>query len=412
MSEFINNTTKRKEMLKDILLGLHDGKPLDEVREQFASLVQVASAGEIAEVEQMLIAEGLPPSEIQNLCDMHVAVVRQSLDTQLPPENTPGHPVYTFLEENDAAEQVLAALERAVEGYIAEPVEARRSAVAGIFAQLRGFDRHYLRKENLLFPLLERYGFSGPSQVMWGIHDQIRAGWKNISARLELPAEPDAAGQVNAALASFISPMRDMFYKEVKILFPASMERLNEDDWAAIRAQEEEIGHFLVSPSSQWKPARQVILEEEEQAAHSKAQAPAGKVGMLKLETGFLTPGQINLLLTNLPVDVTFVDEHDEVRFFSQGKERIFERQAAIIGRKVQLCHPPSSLDKVQRILDDFRAGVRDQAEFWIEMAGKFIHIRYFALRGSDGAFRGCLEVSQDVTGIRALTGERRLLDD
>jgi hypothetical protein len=413
MSEYINNAAQRKEMLKEVLRGLHEGRPLDEVQAQFRELVKVADAGEIAEVEQMLIAEGLPPSEIQNLCDLHVAAVREALDENDIPESIPGHPVYTFLAENQAAEQVLQALRRAVERYIAEPVEVNRASAAAILTQLRDYARHYLRKENLLFPILERYGFSGPSQVMWGIHDQIRAGMKTAAAAAEEPAGPDAARDLLAVFEQFEAPMRDMFYKEEKILYPASLQRLNDDDWTAIRAQEEELGHFLVTPSSQWQPAperaREKILAEE--AGGAVKPGPA-RAGLFKLETGLLTPGQINLLLTHLPVDVTFVDEHDEVRFFSQGKDRIFERQEAIIGRKVQFCHPPTSVDRVQKILDAFRAGTRDEAEFWIKMGGKFVHIRYFAMRDQSGVYRGTLEVTQDVTGIRALEGERRLLDE
>ncbi len=413
MSEHINNSTQRKEMLKEVLRGLHEGRPLDEVQEQFRKLVKVADAGEIAEVEQMLIAEGMPPSEIQNLCDLHVAAVREALDENDIPESIPGHPVYTFLAENQAAEQVLQALRRAVERYTAEPVEINRTSAAAILTQLHDYARHYLRKENLLFPILERYGFSGPSQVMWGIHDQIRAGMKAAAAVAAAPASPDAARDLLAAFEQFEAPMRDMFYKEEKILNPASLQRLNDDDWSAIRVQEEELGHFLVTPSSQWRPvaerAREKILAEE---AGGAAKPGTARVGMLKLENGFLTPGQINLLLTNLPVDVTFVDEHDEVRFFSQGKDRIFERQETIIGRKVQLCHPPTSIDRVQKILDDFRSGARDEAEFWIEMGGRFVHIRYYAMRAGNGAYRGTLEVTQDVSGIRALEGERRLLDE
>ena len=116
-------------------------------------------------------------------------------------------------------------------------------------------------------------------------------------------------------------------------------------------------------------------------------------------------------MLTHLPVDLSFVDENDEVRYYSATPERIFPRSPAVIGRKVQNCHPPKSMDKVQQILDDFRAGTRCVAEFWIQMQGKFIHIRYFALRDEDGAYRGCLEVSQEVSGIRALEGQKRLLD-
>ncbi len=125
-----------------------------------------------------------------------------------------------------------------------------------------------------------------------------------------------------------------------------------------------------------------------------------------------MTLAEINRVFGHLPIDVTFVDTEDAVRFFSQGKDRIFPRSPAIIGRKVQNCHPPASVHRVQQILDDFRAGLRDEAEFWIQMQGKFIHIRYFALRDEAGAYQGTLEVTQDVTHIRALEGERRLLDE
>jgi DUF438 domain-containing protein len=128
------------------------------------------------------------------------------------------------------------------------------------------------------------------------------------------------------------------------------------------------------------------------------------------MHTGQLTLEQVNLIFTHLPVDLSFVDETDEVRFYSEGPERIFPRTPEVIGRKVQNCHPPKSVHMVQAILDEFRAGKQDTAEFWIEMQGKFLHIRYFAIRDRDGEYRGCLEVSQDVTGIRALEGERRLL--
>jgi DUF438 domain-containing protein len=132
----------------------------------------------------------------------------------------------------------------------------------------------------------------------------------------------------------------------------------------------------------------------------------------LELDTGALTAQEVNWLLRHLPVDVTYVDQEDTVRFFSQTRERIFPRSPAIIGRKVQKCHPPASVHRVQRILDDFRAGRCDQAEFWIQLDGKYIHIRYFAIRDQGGAYQGTLEVTQDITHIRTLEGERRLLDE
>ncbi len=415
MSEYINNRSKRIEMLKNVLKGLHEGQPLENVKAQFAQLVQVADSGEIAEVEQMLIAEGLPVEEIQNLCDLHVSVVRESLNQQTPPESRPGHPIHTLKAENAEALSLLDALQKVVAAYVQDPSEMKKFPVTMIFEQLADFPRHYLRKENLLFPIMERYGFTGPSQVMWGIHDQIRAGIEMMQELIKGDSIGNPAVfamQLKDAFENFATPMREMVYKEEKILFPAALERLTEDDWYEIRKQEDELGYFRVQPGTDWKPADLIILEEENRHLNKSTKPDNASGSLFNLDTGALSLEQINLLLTNLPVDVTFVDENNEVRFFSQTKERIFERQATIIGRKVQLCHPPASMDKVQRILDDFRAGRRDVAEFWIQMMGKFIHIRYFALRDQRGAYRGTIEVSQDVAPIRALEGERRLLND
>lgn len=408
MSEFINNVSRRKEMLKNILRGLHEGRPFEAVRAEFEALVKIADASEIAEVEQMLIEEGLPAAEIQKLCDVHVAVVRESLDRQPTQDTIPGHPVFTFRSENQVAATLLNRLDAA----LTIPGGDAWQAALALTEQLTIFDRHYLRKENLLFPFLEKYKFTGPSQVMWGIHDEVRANWKKLIAMLQAgPGADETASlkNVREVFGAIRTAMQDMFYKEEKILFPASLEHLTESDWVEIYRQEPELGYFVVRPGSDWKPKAPAPASSPAPAASPEMPLSAAEI---PLSTGLLTAEQINLMLTHLPVDVTFVDENDRVRFFSQTKERIFERQPAIIGRKVQNCHPPQSVDKVQKILEDFRAGKRDVAEFWIEMMGKFIHIRYFALRDAQGNYRGTIEVSQDVAAIRALQGERRLLDD
>jgi DUF438 domain-containing protein len=144
-------------------------------------------------------------------------------------------------------------------------------------------------------------------------------------------------------------------------------------------------------------------------AANSKTQI--SYVGPLPLETGSLNVAQVNLMLKHLPVDISFVNENDEVAYYSETRERIFPRTPAVIGRKVQKCHPAKSVDVVQKILDDFRAGARSTADFWIEFKGRLVYIRYIAVRDGGGAYRGCLEVTQDVTDIRKLSGEKRLLD-
>lgn len=199
-------------------------------------------------------------------------------------------------------------------------------------------------------------------------------------------------------MSEFTRAVTEMIYKEEKILFPMMLETLSDDEWYDVCLGEDVLGYVLASPAAPWQRA----------AGAFQAAAPT-VAGILEVMTGQVTLEQLNLILTHLPVDLSFVDENDEVRFYSEGPERIFPRSPAVIGRKVQNCHPPHSMHTVQAILDDFRAGTKSTSEFWIQMQGKFIHIRYFALRTQAGEYRGCLEVSQDVTHIRQLSGEQRL---
>jgi DUF438 domain-containing protein len=195
-----------------------------------------------------------------------------------------------------------------------------------------------------------------------------------------------------------------MVYKEEKILIPMCMEAFTAKDWMEIKNGEADIGYALVKPGTEWNPTEEELAEEGE-----KHEVPLG-MKKLPLDTGTLTLQQINLMLTHLPFDVSFVDENDKVRYYSEGPERIFPRSSGIIGRKVQNCHPPKSVHIVQEILDSFRSGKQDMAEFWLELDEKFLYIRYFALCESSGRYKGCLEVMQDATRVRSFEGERRLL--
>jgi DUF438 domain-containing protein len=262
--------------------------------------------------------------------------------------------------------------------------------------ELGGLENHYQRKENQLFPVLERHEITGPSQVMWGVHDQIRAGLKAVREALE---KKDHAAFAEAAPA-VARDIVEMVYKEEKILFPLSMQTLDDDEWAEIRRGEDELGYVLAQPGGTWPGG----------AGAATKPTTIGE-DLLAVMTGELSLEQLNLILTHLPVDLSFVDETDTVKFYSEGPERIFPRSPAVIGRKVQNCHPPDSVHMVQEILDSFRSGQQSLAEFWIQLHGKFLHIRYLAIRDRAGSYRGCLEISQDVTGIRALEGERRLLE-
>jgi DUF438 domain-containing protein len=417
MSELINNVSRRKETLKEALRQIHAGKPYQEVKQTFAEILQQASAGEIAEIEQALIAEGLPVEDIQYLCDVHVAMFRESLDHQTPPQMLPGHPIYTFNAENELAALQLNECRQLLQQVQDDPNAESLGRLAAALQKLAEFDRHYQRKENLLFPFLEKYGFSGPSSVMWGIHDDIRKAWKRMRKQLR-DMETDPAAAAAAVREKFIpmeNAMREMFYKEENILFPNALERLNESDWRAIHAQEPDFGFVYVTRGTQWPPDEQpfeMAALTAEAVLNEEKKERMNEMNEFPLTTGDLTLSQINLMLTHLPVDITFVDENDTVRYFSETPTRIFKRTPAIIGRQVQNCHPPASVDKVVKIVEDFRAGKRDSAEFWIQMNGMFIHIQYFAMRDAAGNYRGTLEVSQEISALRKLEGEKRLLDD
>jgi len=395
----------RLEELHAIVLELHAGKTVEEVKPRFEALIADVEATEIAAMEQKLIEGGVPDTEVKRLCDVHVQVFADALEGHEPVKVAAGHPIDTFQRENRALLQVTASLRKVAEKIGEPPVreewERLKPALAGILDRLLEADKHYLRKENQLFPFLEKHGVEGPSKVMWAIHDDIRALLKQARAAL---ADDEAALAVSTSQA-LAKMADDMVTKEEKILYPMSVDTLSDDEWGQIRAGEDEIGYALIGDVPAW-PAGAAAA-----AGGAAAEAgPAGPSGAIPLTTGALTAEQLGLMLTALPVDISFVDENDEVRFYSEG-ERIFPRSPGVIGRKVQNCHPPASVHKVQEIVDAFRAGEKDEAEFWIEMQGKFLHIRYFALRDAAGAYRGTVEMVQDATHIRALEGQRRLVD-
>jgi len=384
--------SQRVSMLKEIIADLHGGGDLESAKQRFNQAVGDTDASEIAAMEEELIRGGLPVSEVQRLCDVHVGAFRDALDRHEEVQVPPGHPVHTYMEANKRITDLANQLGKLA----AAPVEGDLKRAAQVVEQLGGVENHYQRKENQLFAVLERHGVTGPSQVMWGVHDEIRAKLKSLREAVS-SSDFTAFAADGPALAR---DLVEMVYKEEKVLFPLSLETLSEEEWVEIRKGEEELGYVLAKPAADWST---------ETSAPSRA-ATSGN-GLLEMMTGKLDLEQVNLIFTHLPVDLSFVDESDTVLFYSEGPERIFPRTPEVIGRKVQNCHPPKSVHMVQAILDEFRAGMQSTAEFWIEIQERFIHIRYFAVRDETGSYRGCLEVSQDVTGIRALEGERRLLE-
>jgi DUF438 domain-containing protein len=392
---------QRKEILKGIIRDLHAGVDMKILRERFADLVKEVSASEIAEIEQSLIDEGLPESEIKRLCDVHVEVFKHALDVQDVPRLPAGHPVHTFMVENRAAENILSELENTLSGI---PDNAKGSDIArhsvvlkSLLDKLGEIEKHYLRKENQLFPKLEAHQVTGPSSVMWALHDDIRNAIK--TSRSELKKENP---RVITSLKEVIITIRDMIYKEEHILYPMSLETLTDREWLEVKNGESDIGYSWIEPLVDWAPD---IPEKQEKVTG------AAVLDTVALDVGALTPKQVNALLKHLPVDITFVDENDRVAYYSAGRHRIFPRSPGIIGREVKRCHPPTSVHIVEKIVDSFKKKEKDEAEFWLKMGEQTIHIRYYPLFDEDGNYLGTFEVSQDITEIKKLEGEQRLLD-
>lgn len=406
MSELIDNREYRRKVLKELIGELHHGKSIDEVKAKFEGTFHGVSTAEISEMEQALIAEGMPVEEIQRLCDVHAALFKGSIaEIHRPqkPEESPGHPVHTFKLENQEIEKLInEEIKPHLDAFQKNDTPGNIQTLVGYLDLLWQIDKHYLRKENLVFPFMEKYGIAAPPKVMWGVDDEIRALIKEAKNSLAYynGDKVQAVSKVNEATTK----VTEMIFKEENILFPMILETFAEDEWLKIAEESGEIGYCLTQPQGVWKPVN-INVEQKIQAEGQKLAD-----GYLRFETGILNPGEISQMFNTLPVDITFVDKDGTVKYFSQGKERIFPRTKTIIGRNVRNCHPPASVHIVEKILEDFQAGRKDHEDFWIKMGSRYVYIRYFAVRNEAGEYLGTMEVTQDIKPIQEIAGERRLL--
>ncbi len=431
MSELLMNKELKKEKLKEILKAIHRGESPEVLVEKFKDVLASVSPLEIPLVEQELVKEGIKPTEIARLCDIHVQIFRESVAGAGKFDSLPGgHPVKTLFEENSKILKDAEVLNLYVNSLRnAKNEKMREDILKNIRFVMRSLDNvgrtHYNREELILFPYLERRGLNAVPTVLWKKHDEIRGKIKKFIKVLDRGDDKEIF-EIGYDLAESLV---DMTFRENNILYPTVLGVFKEGEWVAIRMQEDKIGYYKVKPEefeSDAEPIYPYQINEgidfdklpdhmqRELADKGVTLVPDGyqipTLEDIRLETGFLTPEQVSLVLNYLPLDVTFIDEHDRVKFFSD-KDRIFDRTESIIGRPVQLCHPPSSVHIVNKILNAFKSGERDRAEFWLNFNGRFVYIQYFAVRDRNGRYRGTLEVTQDVTKIRELEGEKRLID-
>ena len=442
----MTNAQDRQKTIVDILNFLHAGGDFEQAKQMFNQAFDSVDVAEITTAERQLIANGLNPLEIQRLCNVHAAVFKGAIknDQETPAFQKPGHPVNTFKLENTIIkslieDELLPCLKKWQQ---AGQVDDYLNRIIVALKDLQTIDKHYARKEQTLFPIMDKYGITAPPKVMWGVDDQIRAYIKqayDLATKFPNVDKYD----IEAAITQACQEVLEMIFKEEDIMLPMLDEVATPLDWQMVKEDEAEIGYTLIAAPLAWKPTQSEIdlakkqpkstslaqqlneaaknlAAQDEQVKQTKTIASVKEqlnqktlpdTAAIDLGSGSLTLTQLLAVFKTLPVDLTFVDETDHVRWFSDSPNRIFPRTKSVLGRAVVNCHPPKSVAQVEKILSDFHSGRQDQAEFWFKLHQEnFIHIQYFALRADDGKYLGCLECSQDLTRLRALDGEKRLL--
>jgi len=407
MSESLGRNESKKEVIKEMIKRLHEGVNPEEIKEKFKEILKGVTPAEIAQIEEELIKEGMPREEIQRLCEVHLAVLKEPLEKEkiLAPE---GHPIHILMEEHTILLKFTDELKDIVtkikdkKGFNSVTREVEQ--IKNIEKQLKDSERHYPREENVLFPYLEKHGVTQPPAIMWMEHDKIREIEKNLYSIIdgyENAVFQDFIKQFENIVISLADMLTSHFFKENNILFPTAMKVIKENEWNEVIKQFSEIGYCCFTPVH-----AKVTVEKIE----TPIDEPEIEEGKVPFETGTLSKEEIEAIFNTMPVDITFVDKDDTVRYFSEKKDKIFVRTKAVIGRKVQQCHPKKSVHIVNQILKDFKIGRKDSADFWINIEGRLIYIRYFAVRNKSGEYLGCIEVTQDITEIKKIEGEKRLL--
>ena len=397
----------KKSQIKEAIRQLHAGVPPEQVKEKFRNVLEGTDSLEIAKIEEELAKEGMKREEMRKLCDVHMAIFKEQLEKQQP-DLQPSQPISILMEEHKLmlkmAEQLVVLANKVLRVTDMRYVTAEIHEVEHLAEDFTDSEKHYLREENVLFPYLEKHGITEPPAVMWMEHNDIRELKKKLRALIK---DVDAAGfqnfkdQLWETAKALSTLLQNHFYKENNVLFPAAMSVVTTEEWVDIRREFDEIGYCCFTP-----PELITIVPKTETT--KAQQAPEG---VLQFETGTLTKPQLDSLLNALPVDITFVDAKDTVRYFNKPEDRIFVRTKAVLGRKVQNCHPQKSLHIVSKIVEAFKNGEKNVAEFWITLNNRFVHIRFFAVRDPEGKYLGAVEVVQDLTYIKKLQGEKRLLD-
>lgn len=439
---------ERKAKLAEILRILQEDGDFDQAKARFKAAFDQVSVREITEAERALIAGGLNPAEIQNLCTVHAEVFRGAIgqSKESPAFARPGHPVHTLKLENMViASLVNDALLPDLDKYVQDPRTAVLARIRQELADLRTIGKHYARKEISIFPLMTKYGITAPPQVMWGVDDDIR-GWIREAAACAEEEAPDRE-ELSQKVKRAAKEVTEMIFKEEAIMVPLLADVASPDDWRKVKEDEPQFGYTLINPPVNWRPSQQELADFAKKprdldqlaknwneqisafagqlggnekanydaqlpvapaAPASKGPAALGQV-FLQFAQGGLNFDQLSAILDLLPFDLAFVDKDDIIRYFG-GNCGFYPHSANDLGMNLFSIHMPKSVAKVKQIVADLRSGKKDKHEFWFELRGRFVYIQYIAVRDQQGQYLGVLEVLQDATHVRGLQGNKKEL--
>jgi PAS domain S-box-containing protein len=388
----MNNFDERTENLKEYVKGLGERADGQELYLRHKDFIEKITPQEAFEVFKGILDEGAEPHDILIYLDKAINAFYKSLSGYKLERPINDNYVHDMLKENKA----LVGKTDEIKILLKEPdFKVKKEKILEKLLELESFNAHYIKKENILFPYMEKAGqkFEGLA-VMWALHDEVREQLKTAIQTVNDDSSNEQ--QINIAVAKLFFGILGVKKKEELILIPAACEVLSEKDWYEMHKQSLEYDFPFINK------VKETLVES------SSHEMSAG--GVFRTETGEMNFEEILMVFNALPVDLTFVDENNKVRYFSNTKDRIFPRSPAVIGRSVNNCHPPQSVHIVEEIIQSFREGKEESAKFWINIKGKLILIQYFALRDAEGTYKGVLEVSQDITDIKNIDGERRLL--
>ena len=470
---------QRIQVLKDILLRLHHGASPDSVEADFQAHFSDVSPIEVSLMEHELMNgdHGVGFEDVMKLCTVHAKVMAAGVQgKEVPDSQQEGHPVWLFKQENLALQAGLHRIQRlldALEAAESQGQELDPGLLRGLTRQyqlLDQFQRHYRRKEELFFPIMESYGHDAPPKVMWGVDDQIRDLFslaKQALKGLVDQAEDASVAQVLATYHAFVQEFKDMIFKEEAILIPLLLSLFSEDDWLAIAKDSPEFGYAIIQPDKEWVPSRvrfgaqgangelapgqagRGAEAQNEGPAEASADAPAGadQAGStakpvansaadstakpatnsvadstaspapnpevdLPFGGGYLSLKEANLILNHLPFEITFIDQNDLFKYFNTSlaiDNKLFPRVPSAIGRHVKMCHPPRSLDMVMTLIDDLKHKRRASESMWFHRSdGRFAYVTYIGVFDDQDQYMGVLEYVHDIAPLLDLGPDKR----